>query len=72
VGFTLTVYSHALPGYDREAADVMTALILGEVEEDGAEEDRMRLVSKSVSKRRGNAPGDHLSRGVFPGSGGRI
>jgi integrase len=23
VGFTLTVHSHALPGYDREAADVM-------------------------------------------------
>jgi integrase len=30
VAFTLTVYSHALPGYDREAADTMAALILGE------------------------------------------
>jgi hypothetical protein len=29
VGFTLTVYSHALPGYDREAADAMAALIPG-------------------------------------------
>jgi integrase len=38
VGFTLTVYSHALPGYDREAADVLAALILGEVDEEGAEE----------------------------------
>jgi integrase len=37
VGFTLTVYSHALPGYDREAADVMAALILGEVDEEGTE-----------------------------------
>lgn len=35
VGFTLTVYSHALPGYDREAADAMAALILGEVSDDG-------------------------------------
>jgi integrase len=35
VDFTLTVYSHALPGYDREAADVMAALILGEVDEEG-------------------------------------
>ena len=34
VGFTLTVYSHALPGYDREAADVMAALILGDVDEE--------------------------------------
>lgn len=36
--FTLTVYSHALPGYDREAADVMAALILGEADEEGGEE----------------------------------
>ena len=35
VGFTLTVYPHALPGYDGEAADAMAALILGEVSDDG-------------------------------------
>jgi hypothetical protein len=33
VGFTLTVYSHALPGCDCEAADVMAALILGGLDE---------------------------------------
>jgi integrase len=30
VGFTLTVYSHALPGMDREAADTIAALFIPE------------------------------------------
>jgi hypothetical protein len=38
VGFTLMVYSHALRGYDREAADVMAALILGETGDDESEQ----------------------------------
>jgi integrase len=52
VGFTLTVYSHALPGFDREAADAMAAAILGT--------DLDEVVSKSVSKGPENAPSDDL------------
>ncbi|MFC0526268.1 tyrosine-type recombinase/integrase [Phytohabitans kaempferiae] len=37
VGFTLSVYSHALPGIDREAAGTIADLILGE---SGEEDDR--------------------------------
>jgi integrase len=36
VGFTLSVYSHALPGADREAANAIAGLILGEDQVDPA------------------------------------
>jgi integrase len=58
VGFTLTVYSHALPGMDREAADTIAGRFLDQEPDEDA-------VSKSVSKDDENAlPDDHL-RGRF-------
>jgi len=67
VGFTLSVYSHALPGMDRDAANNIAALVLGEPE--GLAD---TAVSKSVTTDGQNTPGDDLSEGVSPGSGGRI
>jgi hypothetical protein len=51
VGFTLTVYSHAPPGYDREAVDVMATLILGGVDEEVDEVPRQH-----PSQRRATSP----------------
>ena len=63
VAFTLSIYAHALPGFDREAADEIAALVLGS----GGE-----VVSKSVDKGDEIAPGDDLSEGDLPSSGGGI
>ncbi len=54
-------------GMDRDAANDIAALVLGEqqAQSDGS-------VSKSVSTDGQNTPGDDLSEGVSPGSGGRI
>jgi hypothetical protein len=38
MGFTLPVHSHALPGYDREAADVLAAPLLGDVDDEVQED----------------------------------
>jgi hypothetical protein len=73
VGFTLSVYSHALPGADREAATAIANLILGDDQAGTAQAgDREGVISKSASKGHENAPGDYLSEGIFPGSGDRI
>jgi hypothetical protein len=44
VGFTLSVYSHALPGIDRDAAHTIAGLILKE------KTTRTRSVSNAVGK----------------------
>lgn len=49
--FTASVYQHALPGMDREAAGTIAALFLG---------DDATAVSKSVSNEAENAPSDDL------------
>lgn len=58
VGFTLSVYSHALPGIDREAADTIAAMYVDLPEE--------AVVSESVSNGNKNATLDDLQDGVFP------
>jgi hypothetical protein len=63
VAFTLSAYAHALPGFDREAADEIVALVLGAGDSSA---------SKSVGKGVENAPGVDLSGGAVPGSGGGI
>ena len=61
--FTASVYQHALPGMDREAAGTIAALFLDDPE---------RSVSGSVSNGRESGPPDDLRRAVSPGSGDRI
>jgi integrase len=61
--FTASVYQHAMPGMDREAAGTIAALFL---------DDPDTAVSESVSNRHDNGPPDDLRRTVVPGSGDRI
>jgi integrase len=61
--FTASVYQHAMPGMDREAAGTVAALFLDSPDEP---------VSESVSNGHENGPPDDLRRAVFPGSGDRI
>jgi integrase len=56
LAFTLTTYSHALPGFDREAADELAELLLA----DPTEGFSAAAVSKSVSTRHENGPSDDL------------
>jgi hypothetical protein len=50
--FTASVYQHALPGMDREAAGTIAALFVGDA--------MTSAVSESVSKGHENAPSDDL------------
>jgi hypothetical protein len=59
--FTSSVYQHALPGMDREAAGTIAALFVGDAD-----------VSESVSNGHENGPPDDLWRAVHRGSGDRI
>lgn len=61
VAFTLDVYSHALPGMDRDAAHEIASMF---VDDDLAENEDG--VSKSVSKGDKNTALDDLQDGVFP------
>ena len=57
-GFTLDVYSHAVPGMDRQAAHEIAAMFVDDEEpEDDIENGS---VSKSVSKEHENGPSDDL------------
>jgi hypothetical protein len=60
--FTASVYQHAMPGMDREAAGTI-ALFL---------DDAGPVVSGSVSNGHENGPPDDLRRAVSRGSGDRI
>ena len=71
--FTASVYQHALPGMDREAAGTIAARFLGDDQDDtDDQEEEEHAVSKSVSKGQKNGPPDDLRGTVSPGSGDRI
>ena len=61
--FTASVYQHAMPGMDREAAGTIAALFVDPLE---------AAVSESVSNGHEEDPPDDLRGAVSPGSGDRI
>jgi Phage integrase family len=71
VAFTLQTYTHVLPGMDRDAADQVAGLILGE---DRGHKSGHNDVIEGVRKDQGPpAPTDNRrSEGPSLGSGGRI
>jgi hypothetical protein len=60
VGFTLMVYSHALPGMDRDAADAIAGMFVDQAPDGGPDEPGASDVSKSVSKDDENPLSDDL------------